>query len=263
MAISNKDRKILWSRSGNRCAICRQELVVDANGEDDNSVVGEECHIVARELAGPRGSDDLLPELRDSYDNLIILCRVHHKLIDDQPNTFSVDLLRNLKALHELWVKQTLERKETNSSNNSFIAYRVDTGQQITSLINAAQASQFSNDELPDRRTADEVGSFFELISEYIDFWSELGPRARVLTEMDFQEKILSLKDLGIALCGCITHGKFKVVTEIIEVPVMTIIALLVTSEKAKRKDEQIEDIMQIPGQQDSKLTNFLVVMRQ
>ena len=47
MAINDKTRKVLWGRSGNRCAICRRELVLDATTVDDVSVVGEECHIVS------------------------------------------------------------------------------------------------------------------------------------------------------------------------------------------------------------------------
>jgi hypothetical protein len=59
MAISGKTRKILWGRSGNRCAICRRELVMDATDLDDESVTGDECHIVARKPIGTRGDSPL------------------------------------------------------------------------------------------------------------------------------------------------------------------------------------------------------------
>ncbi|HWP60610.1 MAG TPA: hypothetical protein VNL14_22135 [Candidatus Acidoferrales bacterium] len=54
MAITDKTRKILWGRSGNRCAMCRRELVVEATPTDDESVVGDECHIVSGKGQGPR-----------------------------------------------------------------------------------------------------------------------------------------------------------------------------------------------------------------
>jgi hypothetical protein len=52
--MTDKTRKILWGRSGNRCAVCEHELVVDATAVDDESVVGDECHIVSGKGQGPR-----------------------------------------------------------------------------------------------------------------------------------------------------------------------------------------------------------------
>ena len=47
MSVSNKTRKLLWGRSGNHCAFCLQELVMDATVADDDSIVGDESHIIA------------------------------------------------------------------------------------------------------------------------------------------------------------------------------------------------------------------------
>lgn len=71
------------------------------------SVIGEEAHIVARNVSGPRGESPLGIEQRDSYSNLILLCPTHHAVIDDLPNgpiEYSVDLLRNRKEEHEKWI---------------------------------------------------------------------------------------------------------------------------------------------------------------
>lgn len=46
---------------------CRIELVMDVNETDDPSLIGEECHIVAREENGPRGASPLTDEQRDLY----------------------------------------------------------------------------------------------------------------------------------------------------------------------------------------------------
>ena len=83
MTISDKTRKILWGKSGNQCAKCRIKLVVNATEADDQSLVGEECHIVSSKAGGPR-FDPTFPTSRlDEYENLILLCRVDHKTIDD------------------------------------------------------------------------------------------------------------------------------------------------------------------------------------
>lgn len=110
MSISLKTRKMLWGRAANRCAFvdCRRELVLDATETDDESVIGEECHIVADSPDGPRGDSPLTPEQRDKYGNLILLCSIHHKNIDDQPGQFTVEHLHQLKNGHEAWVREKL-----------------------------------------------------------------------------------------------------------------------------------------------------------
>ncbi|TEU22064.1 MAG: hypothetical protein E3J21_00740, partial [Anaerolineales bacterium] len=110
MSISLKTHKMFWGLAANRCAFlgCRRELVMDASQTDDESLVGEACHIVAQSPTGPRGDSPLPPKQRDHYDNLILLCKIHHKLIDDQPNTYTVQRLLQMKAAHEKWVRLTL-----------------------------------------------------------------------------------------------------------------------------------------------------------
>lgn len=79
MAVSDRTRKILWARSGNRCAICRRPLVISKTAEDADSVVGEECHIVSALPKGPRYDPAAPQTLLDDVHNLLLLCSVHHK----------------------------------------------------------------------------------------------------------------------------------------------------------------------------------------
>jgi len=88
MTISDRDRKILWARSGNKCSICKASLVVEEMVGDPAAVVGDEAHIVARSAGGPRAG--LLDESKlDHYENLILLCKLDHKTVDDQPNEYT------------------------------------------------------------------------------------------------------------------------------------------------------------------------------
>ncbi|MFD1903048.1 hypothetical protein ACFSQ7_01220 [Paenibacillus rhizoplanae] len=48
----------------------------------------------------------------DTYDNFILLCRIHHKMIDDQPETFTEDIIKQIKVNHELWVSKSLDQQE-------------------------------------------------------------------------------------------------------------------------------------------------------
>ncbi|MCP1311300.1 HNH endonuclease signature motif containing protein, partial [Paenibacillus tyrfis] len=103
MSISDKTRKILWGRSGNRCSICRLELIIDETDKDDSSIVGEECHIISGQCNGPRYDPGRSKDEIDSYENLILLCRIHHKMIDNQPETFTETIIKQIKINHELW----------------------------------------------------------------------------------------------------------------------------------------------------------------
>src|SRR3954470_22228353 len=93
---------MLWGRSGNCCAFpgCGQILVPDSDGTPP-SVVGFETHIVARADGGPRGAAELSSAERDSLSNLLLLCGTHHKLVDDHPDEFTVERLREIKRSHE------------------------------------------------------------------------------------------------------------------------------------------------------------------
>src|SRR3954454_2622501 len=102
MGISVKTHKMLWGRSGNRCAFpgCGQFLVAEEEGTAP-SVVGFETHIVARADGGPRGAAGLTAEERDSLANLLLLCGTHHKIVDDQPEAYTAERLREIKRSHE------------------------------------------------------------------------------------------------------------------------------------------------------------------
>jgi hypothetical protein len=109
-----KDTKMLWGRSGNRCAICKCELIADPLiAADDPSIVGDMAHIVAREPGFTRGDyDGMSDEQRQAYANHILVCKIDHKKIDDQARYFTVDKLHEIKTAHERWVRERLSRDE-------------------------------------------------------------------------------------------------------------------------------------------------------
>jgi len=72
MSISDKTRKILSGRSGNRCSICKQILIVDETEKDDSSIVGEECRIISGKRNGPRQDPTRPKDEIDTYENLIL-----------------------------------------------------------------------------------------------------------------------------------------------------------------------------------------------
>src|SRR5712691_12280199 len=119
----DRDIKILWGRSGNRCAICKLELTPDGSQE----TLGEMAHIVAKSDEGPRGSETMAVADRDAYDNLILLCPTHHVQLDKDPATWTVARLRSMKAAHESWVSEQLGAggiRVAPIDNSAFLAQR-------------------------------------------------------------------------------------------------------------------------------------------
>jgi len=115
--ISLKEIKLVFGKSGNICAFrkCEKKLIEPGNSDDDASVVGDVAHIVGESRQGPRGDFPLEEEDRNKYPNLILVCKEHHKVIDDQPRTHSVAVLRQMKADHEAYVERQLTKKDTTS----------------------------------------------------------------------------------------------------------------------------------------------------
>lgn len=118
--MKEKDVKMLWGRSGNRCAICKIELTPVGS----KSLLGEMAHIIADKPKGPRGESHLTPEQRDEYDNLILLCPTHHTLIDKNEEEWTVEKLKFIKLEHENWVQNQLTQNNISINpidNSQFI----------------------------------------------------------------------------------------------------------------------------------------------
>lgn len=90
--------KRLFALSRNRCAFpkCTTPIV-----QLSGTVTGEICHIKARNPGGPRYDATQSDEQRHAFDNLVLFCSVHHKIVDDQPARFTVELLKDMKEMHE------------------------------------------------------------------------------------------------------------------------------------------------------------------
>ncbi len=109
--------KLLWGRAAGRCAMadCRVELFVTEGDYDPVCVIGEMGHIAASSNAGPRAHLELDMRARDSYENLILLCRNCHRKVDTLKLSYPRERLLEIKANHEAWVRTALpERGFTN-----------------------------------------------------------------------------------------------------------------------------------------------------
>jgi len=111
-----KDWKILCSKSGNRCAIpmCHKELVINESDDDQTSIIGVGAHIKGEKLGSARYDSSMTDNDRNCYDNLIFVCGNCHKIIDDQPNKYTVTKLHEIKLIHEKWIIESTEKEIIN-----------------------------------------------------------------------------------------------------------------------------------------------------
>ena len=94
----------LWVRAGGRCAFCNKYLLRDQLTVQPLNLA-ELAHNVGRKATAksPRGLDPLPIAERNKAENLLLLCKDHHTLIDDglKRGEYSVTYLDELKRAHE------------------------------------------------------------------------------------------------------------------------------------------------------------------
>lgn len=149
MSISSKTRKIVWMNSFKKCAICETELM---NGD---SVIGEECHIVSSKLNGPRHRH---MKNYDSPKNIIVLCPIHHKIIDDNPNEYTEEKLQKIKSEH------IRKNRKENDSSDKIALKLIDNAATIYLIAENSDAVYFDYSQ----ENYDDIELFDEFL-EYVD----------------------------------------------------------------------------------------------
>lgn len=136
MPISLKTQKMLWGRAAGRCSMpnCRLDLYESETETDDPTVVGENCHIVGESDDGPRADPEMPEERRNSYSNLILLCRNHHKIVDAQTEKYTVPILTKIKEDHEAWVRDQLGLDQRRQADEEQYAGLIETWQGMAHL---------------------------------------------------------------------------------------------------------------------------------
>lgn len=100
--------KKLFALSGNVCAFpgCTAPIIDDETG----IVVGEVCHIKGKSKNGPRYDENQTEAERNSYENLLVMCDPHNKIVDHETtrDKYTVEVLRKMKEEHEAPFKRRL-----------------------------------------------------------------------------------------------------------------------------------------------------------
>jgi len=205
VTITDRTRKLVWGRAGNRCAICRKELVRSEATPGVHSVVGDECHIVASSAQGPRGLDLGGPS-GDGYDNLILLCPNDHTRVDEHPELWPVERLVAAKAQHEQWVASRLEDDNagadlTEETGTRFLV-RLRTGSELVGVVAGTHLYSFQTDDPLTQDEADLLASFCQLLQDYGDLAEEMEAGWRVQTGFDLSRRLEEVEAAGFVVLG-------------------------------------------------------------
>ena len=100
-SIPQTELKILFAKSGNRCAFPNCDSSVIADVGEGSEPFAEVAHIVASSDDGPRSDPNLPTEQRNKESNLILLCPNHHTLVDKFEYQYNTHVLREMKLRHE------------------------------------------------------------------------------------------------------------------------------------------------------------------
>ena len=211
MTISQHTRKLLWGRSGSRCAICKRELIIESTTDDNESIVGDECHIVSAATNGPRYNKKFPVEKENDFSNLILLCKVDHKMVDDQVNEYSASKLIKIKKDHEKWVSKQLDLKNAKLGRGRIgqipgeqldFLFRIRSGKDLLDIVLGACVFASNYDELYDDKD-------FELVAEFLQNalnWGELGEfdtlREKMEVARTFDKEIRKLENAGFLVFG-------------------------------------------------------------
>lgn len=106
--IPNPVKRDLWFAAHGRCEFTGCNKVLFKHGLTmDKCNISNYAHIIGDSAKGPRGDEKKSKELSKDLSNLILLCPECHKLIDNDEEKYTVEVLRNMKREHEERILRT------------------------------------------------------------------------------------------------------------------------------------------------------------
>jgi hypothetical protein len=210
VAITAHTRKVLWALSNNECARCEADLVRAPEADGDvHAIVGQECHIVARSLAGPRGEAEPRGDV-DGIDNLILLCANCHAVVDSQPEKWTPDALRALKRKHEEEVHRSTAKPsspfsfEIRGREKPITINRLTTGDEVLALLGRGYSRMHNTPPGMSSIQREKVGAFLQTAFDWSEIVDEIGPQAELEAGGQLQEELDDLALEGILIYGAV-----------------------------------------------------------
>ena len=171
-------------------------------------VAVDECHIVSPVSGGPRHDPEFPREKLNDHANLLLLCKIHHKLIDDQQSEYTASRLAKIKTDHEKWVSEQLDSSRSRTQplrrvaeNTPAFLRRIRSGKELLDIATSACAFAPQYDELRNEAEEELVAGFFQDVQD----WGDLGlesVRDRIRAARSLDEHIGELERAGFWIFG-------------------------------------------------------------
>jgi hypothetical protein len=179
-------------------------------GDSDPSIVGDECHIVSSKPNGPRHVrlDD---KDYDAVENLILLCKIHHKVVDDRVDLYPTDALIKIKREHESWVDQMLRTPADRKGDPPVrLLKRIEDGTSLTKLMGGCHAYLFDNEPPESEEEAEAIGSFHQDVFDWGEIWNGMQPTERVSAGFSMNQHFADLEKRGLWVFASVARYRTK-----------------------------------------------------
>lgn len=163
-------------------------------------------------LGGPRGTTTPHPDRNlDAYDNLILLCPSDHSLVDQLVAEFDEGRLREMKAAHAKWVRESLDSPARGpvvlKRGSPAVLLEVLDAATLVSIVAGAEESSLDNEEPLSESEADEVGGLLQTFHDWGEIWSDLEPASRVRASFEIRGMLDDARAHGWRVFGARAHG--------------------------------------------------------
>ena len=192
--IPERVANLLWCRAACRCQYegCNELLSRDSLTKK-NYNGGYIAHIIAAAPDGPRGDDLLSPQLCQDFENLMLMCDKHHRLIDKiDVSGHSIQRLVAMKRRHEEIIERLTDFKDKTESE--ILLFGANIGNQKVLLNYDDAFNTISHKYYPASNYGVELGL---LNSGILDHRKEFWLMEQANLEANFTDKIKRKQESG------------------------------------------------------------------
>jgi len=121
-------------------------------------------------------------------------------MVDDQPLTFSADVLSAVKASHERRVKDALQA--ATQSATQILLPRIRTGRDLLNAVLGVFAYDFDHDEPQSDADVEVIGGFLQTSKDWGEVGDDLDAGQRVRVGHDLNATIRAVESAGYVVLG-------------------------------------------------------------
>ncbi|HID99314.1 MAG TPA: SAVED domain-containing protein [Thiotrichaceae bacterium] len=187
--IPDKVKLRLWLQAGGRCEYkgCNDYLYEDSltYATMNRSYI---AHIISDSPNGPRGHPTLSEELSQYFDNLMLLCDTHHRLIDiEKVEEHPVKLLKAFKKEHEDRIKLLTSINPSHKTHIIKFCTNINTRK---GLCNFQQACEAILPRYPSEDSSEINLTNLSLNENDLHFWEVAKTEIKRQIEQIFSQKL-------------------------------------------------------------------------